>query len=92
LSGDHVHRLGLAQPSVVDEPFQSERSWRVDEDDAIEVPAEVPLEEQGDVGDYDAVATLEGLTHHPVAHALDLRMHDRIEVLEFVRVREDDAA
>ena len=64
---------------------------RVDEDDAVEPIRHVPLEQQRNVADDDAVAALARLVDEPGAQALDLGVDDLVKFFELVVVGEDDA-
>ena len=87
---DHVRRFPFAQPTIPDESLETQRTWCVNENDSVEVLAEVPLEEERDVAHDNSVAALYCFGDEPLAHALDFRMDDRVELLELVGIGEDD--
>jgi GTP cyclohydrolase I len=92
LGRNHVHRFCLAKSAVPNQSLESEITGSVDEKDSVELPAQVALEEKGDVGDDDAITSFARLLHQAITHSLDFRMHDGVEVLELLRLGEDNAA
>ncbi len=65
---------------------------RVDEDDPVEPIGHVPLEQQRNVADDDAVAALSRLLDEPGPQPLDLGVDDLVKFFELLVVGEHDAA
>lgn len=92
LGGDHVHRFRLLESAIFHETVETNGAMRVDENDAIEAIGHVPLEQQRDVADDDAVAALPRLLDEAHAEALDLGVDNFVKFFELPVVGKDDPA
>src|SRR3954466_4478549 len=90
LCRDHVHCLGLLETSRRNEPFQPQRSRRIDQNDGVELFDEVSLEEQRDDADSDRITALLCAGDLAVPQTRHARMHDPVESVELDLVREDN--
>ena len=92
LRGDHVHRFRFLKSAVLYQAIEANGSMGVDENDPVEAIGHVPLEQQRNVADDDAVAPLPRLFDEARAEALDLGMDDPIKFFELPMVGKDDPA
>src|SRR5688500_14811827 len=92
LRRDHLHRFGLFDTAVTDDPLEPDGSRGIDEKYRVEVFSEMALEQEGYDADDQPLAAQPGRFDVALSKAHDLGMDDLVQLVEVRLLLEHDMA